>query len=181
MIAVSFLSHAGVKRCVAEGWPMVGPKSLLEFAVIRFRVPLRVQPRGHDENEQNACRDFICDCRTDTTAGRCRRGRRQLAPGWSITEIYYHDPVSASGNVALARAAQIGQIPVNLTATVNANVNANVNLGFVAATYVFATPVLGGQASASLLAAYGNNSTSLAGSFMGTFTGPAGGTFPFSQ
>jgi hypothetical protein len=38
--------------------------------------------------------------------------------------------------VALARAAQIGQIPVNLTATVNANVNANVNLGFVAATYL---------------------------------------------
>jgi len=86
-------------------------------------------------------------------------------PGWSATEIFYHDSVSASGNVALARAAQIGQIPVNLTATVNANVNANVNLGFVAATYVFATPVLGGQASASMLAAYGNNSTSLAGSF----------------
>jgi hypothetical protein len=101
------------------------------------------------------------------------------APGWSITEIYYHDSVSASGNVALARAAQIGQIPVNLTATVNANVNANVNLGFVAATYIFATPVLGGQASASMLAAYGNNSTSLAGTFAGTVTGPGGGTRPF--
>jgi hypothetical protein len=61
---------------------------------------------------------------------------------------------------------------------VNANVNANVNLGFVAATYVFATPVLGGQASASLLAAYGNNSSSLAGSFAGTVTGPAGNSFP---
>jgi hypothetical protein len=102
------------------------------------------------------------------------------APGWSVTEIFYHDSVSASGNVALARAAQIGQIPVNLTATVNANVNANVNLGFVAATYIFATPVLGGQASASMLAAYGNNSTSLAGSFTGTVTGPGGGTVPFS-
>jgi hypothetical protein len=101
-------------------------------------------------------------------------------PGWSATEIFYHDSVSASGNVALAKAAQIGQIPANLTATVNANVNANVNLGFVAATYVFATPVLGGQASASLLAAYGNNSTSLAGSITGAVTGPGGGTRPFS-
>ena len=101
-------------------------------------------------------------------------------PGWSVTEIYYHDSVSASGNVALARAIEIGQIRGSLNGTVNANVNANVNLGFVAATYVFATPVLGGQASASLLGAYGNNSTSLAGSFTGTVTGPGGGTFPFS-
>jgi hypothetical protein len=100
-------------------------------------------------------------------------------PGWSGTMIYYHDSVSASGNVALARAAQIGQIPVNLTATVNANVNANVNLGFFAATYVFATPVLGGQASATLLGGYGNNSTSLAGQVTGTVTGPGGGTVPF--
>jgi hypothetical protein len=101
------------------------------------------------------------------------------APGWQMTDIYYHDSVSASGNVALARAIQIGQIPVNLTATVNANVNANVNFGFVGATYVFATPVLGGQASATLLAGYGNNSTSLAGQITGTVTGPGGGTVSF--
>jgi hypothetical protein len=94
------------------------------------------------------------------------------APGWQMTGIYYHDSVSASGNVALAKAIQIGQIPVNVTATANANVNANVNLGLVAATYVFATPVLGGQASATLLGAYGNNSSSLAGTFAGTLTGP---------
>ncbi len=51
----------------------------------------------------------------------------------------------------------------------------------MAGTYTFATPVLGGQASASLLAAYGSNSTSLAGSLVGTLTGPGGGTFPFSR
>src|SRR5690349_12261149 len=76
-------------------------------------------------------------------------------PGWSVTEIFYHDSVSASGNVALAKAIQIGQIPGSLNGTVNANVNANVNLGFFAATYTFATPVLGAQASATLLGAYG--------------------------
>jgi hypothetical protein len=102
------------------------------------------------------------------------------APGWSVTSIYYHDSVSAGGNVAVAKEIQIGKIAGSFNGTVNANANANVNLGFVAATYVFATPVLGGQASASLLGAYGNNSTSLAGSFMGTVTGPGGNTFPLS-
>jgi hypothetical protein len=101
-----------------------------------------------------------------------------VTPGWSATEIFYHDSVSASGNVALAKAIQIGQIPGSLNGTVNANVNANVNFGFVAATYTFATPVLGAQASATLLAGYGNNSTSLAGSFAGTVTGPGGNSFP---
>jgi hypothetical protein len=102
-------------------------------------------------------------------------------PGWSGTVIYYHDSVSAGGNVALAREIQIGQIPPNLNATLNANVNANVNLGLMAATYVFATPLLGGQASASLLGAFGANTTSLAGSLTGTLTIPGIGTFPVSR
>src|SRR5580698_5628278 len=102
-------------------------------------------------------------------------------PGWSLANIYYHTSVSAGGNVALAREIQIGRIPANLNASLNASVNANVNLGFVAATYVFATPVLGGQASASLLGAYGANSTTLAGSLTGTLTGPGGIGIPFSR
>jgi hypothetical protein len=102
-------------------------------------------------------------------------------PGWSMTTIYYHDSVSAGANVARAREFEIGNVPVSFAGNVSANVHANVDLGFLAGTYTFATPVLGAQASASLLAAYGSNSTSLAGSLMGTFTGPAGGTFPLSR
>lgn len=79
-------------------------------------------------------------------------------PGWSVANIYYHDSDSAGGNVALANAAQIGQIAVNLTATVNANVSTNVDIDFLAATYAFATPVLGGQAAFGILGAYGANS-----------------------
>jgi hypothetical protein len=105
----------------------------------------------------------------------------QQTPGWSISEVYYHTSVSAGGNVALSREIELGRIPANLNVNLNASVNANVNLGFVAATYVFATPVLGAQASASLLGAYGNNSTSLAGSLTGTLTGPGGAMFPFSR
>ena len=102
-------------------------------------------------------------------------------PGWSGTVIYYHDSVSAGGNVALAKEIQIGQIPANLNAMANANVNANLNLGFMNATYTFATPVLGAQASASLLGVYGANSTSLAGLVTGTLTGSGGGVVPFSR
>src|ERR1700743_2867850 len=85
-------------------------------------------------------------------------------PGWSLANVYYHTSVSAGGNVALAREFQIGQVPTNVTATarLNANVNANEDLGFVIPPYVFATPVLGGQASASLVAAYGVVDTTLA-------------------
>jgi hypothetical protein len=104
----------------------------------------------------------------------------QQAPGWSATTIYWHDSVSAGGDVTRAREITIGNIPANVTATANANVNANINLGFLVASYTFATPVFGGQASAGFLAAYGANSTSLAGTLTGTVTTP-GGTFPFSR
>ena len=103
------------------------------------------------------------------------------APGWSVTSFYYHTSVSAGGDVARAREITIGRFPANLTATVSANVNANVDLGFLAGTYTFETPVLGAQASASLLAAYGNNSTSLAGSLTGALTVPGVGSLPFSR
>ena len=104
-------------------------------------------------------------------------------PGWSLANIYYHTSVEAGGNVALAREFQIGQIPGNLTATahLNATVNATGDLGFVIPTYVFATPVLGGQASASLIGAYGVVSTTLAGQLAGSITGPGGGSIPFMR
>jgi hypothetical protein len=102
------------------------------------------------------------------------------APGWSMTSIYYHDSVAAGADVARAREFQIGNIPANLTASVSATVNANVDIGFLAGTYTFATPVLGGQASASLLAAYGSNSTSLAGTLSGQLATPLG-AIPFSR
>jgi hypothetical protein len=98
------------------------------------------------------------------------------APGWSVTSIYYHDSVSAGGDVARAREFQIGRVPVNLTAAFTGNVNANVDIGFLAGTYTFATPVLGGQASVSLLGAYGNNSTTLAGTLSGALATPLGTT-----
>jgi hypothetical protein len=82
-------------------------------------------------------------------------------PGWSLTSIYYHTDVSASGNAAVAREITIGRFNPKIDISVNANVHAVADLGLVIPTYVFATPFLGGQASAMLLMVYGNNDTSL--------------------
>src|SRR6516225_6696496 len=82
-------------------------------------------------------------------------------PGWSLTSILYNTNVSASGNAAVAREITIGRFNPKINISVNANVHANFTLGLVAPTYVFATPFLGGQASATLLFGYGNNDTSL--------------------
>jgi hypothetical protein len=83
-------------------------------------------------------------------------------PGWSLTSILYNTNVSASGNAAVAREVTIGEFPkFPVSVTGSANVHADATIGFVAPTYVFATPFLGGQASAALLVGYGNNDTSL--------------------
>ena len=104
-------------------------------------------------------------------------------PGWSLATIYYHTSVSAGADVARAREFTLGRVPANLTvnANLNLNVNATGNLGFVIPSYVFATPVLGGQASVSLVGAYGVVGTSLAGTLSGVVTGPGGGTIPFAR
>ncbi|MFZ0149627.1 MAG: transporter [Xanthobacteraceae bacterium] len=82
-------------------------------------------------------------------------------PGWSLTSILYNTNVSASGNAAVAREITIGRFNPTINITANANVHADATIGFVAPSYTFATPFLGGQASAILLFGYGNNDTSL--------------------
>ena len=82
-------------------------------------------------------------------------------PGWSLTSILYNTNVSASGNAAVAREITIGRFNPKINISVDAHVHADFTLGLVAPTYVFATPFLGGQASAALFFGYGNNDTSL--------------------
>ena len=82
-------------------------------------------------------------------------------PGWALTSILYNTNVSASGNAAVAREITIGQFNPKINISVDAHVHADATIGFVAPSYTFATPFLGGQASAILLFGYGNNDTSL--------------------
>src|SRR5258706_8621315 len=102
-------------------------------------------------------------------------------PGWSLATVYYHTSVSAGADVARAHEFKLGRVPANVTVNTNLNLNVNAtgDLGFVIPSYVFATPVLGGQASVSLLAAYGVVGTSLAGTLSGVASGPLGNNVPF--
>jgi hypothetical protein len=82
-------------------------------------------------------------------------------PGWALASIYYHTDVSASGGAALSREISVGPFNPKINININANVGAKADLDFEIPTYVFATPVFGGQAAAALIMGYGGNDTSL--------------------
>jgi hypothetical protein len=93
-------------------------------------------------------------------------------PGWSFATSFYHTSVSAGGDVAFARQVHRGNINVNFTGNLNINLRAPPDVQFFIPTYVFATPVLGGQASVSLIGAYGRNETTVSGTLTGSLGGP---------
>ena len=70
-------------------------------------------------------------------------------PGWSIATFNYYDSVSAGRGGAFLRGR-----------AVQAGLSSRLDILFVNPTYVFATPVLGGQASLSMEAVVGPETTS---------------------
>ena len=106
----------------------------------------------------------------------------QPQPGWAFASIYYHTSVSGGGDVALEREFTIGKVspPLNLTASLTGSLHSTGDLAFIAPSYAFATPVLGGQASLSMTTVVGGVSTSLSGTLSGSLS--AGGiTVPFMR
>jgi len=95
-----------------------------------------------------------------------------LQPGWSFTTFFYHTSVSAGADVAFARQVHRGNINVTIPGNLNIGLRAPPDIQFFAPSYTFATPVLGGQVSAFLLAGYGRNETSVSGTLTGG--GPLG-------
>lgn len=85
------------------------------------------------------------------------------APGWSFPLIYYHASADIDANDPIPRGGR-GRIA--------AGVEAQADLLFGGPTYTFADPVLGGQASLSLLAALGRSQADAEA----TLTGPRGRT-----
>src|SRR5688572_28377305 len=92
-------------------------------------------------------------------------------PGWSAASIYYHTSVKAGGDVAAERQLTIGRFSPTLNVSLEANLRARVDLALLNATYVFATPVLGGQFALGVTGLFGRNSTSIDG----TLTASLGG------
>jgi hypothetical protein len=96
-------------------------------------------------------------------------------PGWALATIYYHTSVSAGADVAFARQVPIGHLNVNFTGNVNANLNADADVGLAIPQYVFATPVLGGQAAVALVVPVGHSRASVDATLTGA-VGPFGFT-----
>jgi hypothetical protein len=86
-----------------------------------------------------------------------------LQPGWSFATVYYHTSVSAGGDVAASREITIGKLNPTVNVNLNANLHANVNLAILNPSYVFATPVFGGQLALGMAGIIGRNNTSLDG------------------
>jgi hypothetical protein len=89
-------------------------------------------------------------------------------PGWSFATIFYHTSVRAGADVAFARQVHRENINVNFNGNLNINLKAPPDIQFFAPTYVFATPVLGGQAAFSLLGAYGRSQASVDATLTGS-------------
>jgi len=90
-------------------------------------------------------------------------------PGWSLGTVYYHTSVAASGAAAAAREIQVGRFSPTVNVNLNVNLNAPPDLLFLAPTYTFATPVLGGQLAAGITGIFGRNSTTLDGTLTAGF------------
>jgi hypothetical protein len=80
-------------------------------------------------------------------------------PGWQFASIYYHTSVDAGGAKVFPRGGRF-----------EAGLDARGDLIFLNSTYVFATPVLGGQAAIGLTGAYGR----MRATIDATLTGPRG-------
>jgi hypothetical protein len=103
-------------------------------------------------------------------------------PGWSLANLYYHTSVSGGGDVALEREFELRRVPagLSLSARLSASLGATADLEALIPTYVFATPVLGGQLAASMMGVYGSQSANINGTLSGTVSaGPF--TVPFMR
>jgi hypothetical protein len=104
-------------------------------------------------------------------------------PGWSFGTIYYHASVSADRNVAAAREITVGRLSPTVNVDLNVNLHGKADLAAIIPSYVFATPVLGGQLAVSMMGIAGRSSASLDGTItagVGPFSTTRAGSFDSS-
>jgi hypothetical protein len=84
-------------------------------------------------------------------------------PGWAVGSVYYHTSVSAGADVAAAREIQTNRFNPTLNVNLNANLHASADLAIVVPSYIFATPVLGGQLAVQMGTIFGTTSANVNG------------------
>jgi hypothetical protein len=86
-----------------------------------------------------------------------------LVPGWSLTSIYYHTSVDASGSLAAAKQVEIGRFRPTAKVNLDINLQGRGDLAFVIPQYVFEQKIFGGQFALAMVAGYGRSAASLDG------------------
>jgi hypothetical protein len=94
-------------------------------------------------------------------------------PGWSAASIYYHTKLSAGGDVAASRQLTVGRFSRTLNVDLNAHLDARADLVLLNGTYVFATPVLGGQFALGMTGLAGRSQASIDGTLTASIGGLA--------
>ena len=89
-------------------------------------------------------------------------------PGWAVASIYYHTSVKAGADVAASREIQIGRFSPTLNVNLNASLKADADLAIIIPSYVFATPVLGGQLAVQMGTIVGTSNANVAGTLSAT-------------
>jgi hypothetical protein len=97
-----------------------------------------------------------------------------LPQGFTLAEVYYHSPVKAGADVATAIQISRAGVITKLPATLDFHLGVQADLMLSIPSYVFATPVLGGQLQVGLLIPYGRNKVAVDQ----TLIGPMGGSPP---
>mgnify|MGYP001413981077 CR=1 FL=1 len=92
-------------------------------------------------------------------------------PGWALATINYYTAVSGGGTLAASRQITINKFNATVNVNLNANLKANPDIFLAVPSYVFATPVFGGQFAVSMAAVAGRNIATI----NGTLTATAGG------
>ena len=96
-----------------------------------------------------------------------------MQPGLSMSTLYLHSFVSAGGDVAASRTIGFPNRPVNLSVDLNAQIKGTADVVAFGPTYVFATPVLGGQFAITALGIVGHQQANVDATVTGAL-GPIG-------
>ena len=97
-----------------------------------------------------------------------------MQPGLSMSALYLHSSVSAGGDVAASRTINFPpNRPVNLSVNLDAEIKGTADVVAFGPTYVFATPVLGGQFAVTALGIAGRQQATIDATVTGAL-GPIG-------
>jgi len=97
-----------------------------------------------------------------------------MQPGLSMSALYLHSSVSAGGDVAASRTINFPpNRPVNLSVNLDAEIKGTADVVAFGPTYVFATPVLGGQFAITALGIAGRQQATIDATVTGAL-GPIG-------